>query len=157
MKILLLAVGKTSTEYIAKAVDDYASRINHYIPFIFKALTDAKLPKNCDRNRQKNVEGEMILKELSPSDCVILLDERGKQYTSKEFAGIINDKMVSLPSRLVFIIGGPFGFSEAVYNRANSLLSVSKMTFTHEMIRLIFTEQVYRAMTIIKGESYHHD
>ena len=99
----------------------------------------------------------MILKELSPSDFVMLLDERGKQYTSREFANFLSDKMVTLPSRLVFIIGGPFGFSQQVYSRANAMISVSKMTFTHEMIRLVFTEQIYRAMTIIRGEQYHHD
>ena len=157
MKILLLAVGKTSTEYIAKAVDNYSSRIVHYIPFSFKALSDVKLPKNSSQEQQKSAEGESILKELQPGDCVILLDERGKQYTSRDFANLLNNKMVTLPSRLVFVIGGPYGFSDTVYARANSMLSLSKMTFTHEMIRLIFTVQVYRAMTIIKGESYHHD
>lgn len=157
MKILLLAVGKTSTEYIAKAVDNYSSRIVHYIPFTFKTISDVKLPKNLSFDQQKNAEGESILKELQSSDYVILLDERGKQYTSREFANLLNNKMVTLPARLVFIIGGPYGFSDAVYARANSMLSLSKMTFTHEMIRLIFTEQIYRAMTIIKGESYHHD
>ena len=116
-----------------------------------------KLPKNSSQEQQKSAEGESILKELQPGDCVILLDERGKQYTSRDFANLLNNKMVTLPSRLVFVIGGPYGFSDTVYARANSMLSLSKMTFTHEMIRLIFTEQVYRAMTIIKGESYHHD
>lgn len=157
MKIAMMAVGKTTTKYIADAVEDYSGRIVHYVPFTFKALTDAKLPKNCDAKRQKDVEGEMILKELAPSDVVVLLDERGRQYSSRDFAGFLQDKMVSLPGRLVFIIGGPFGFSDSVYSRANGMLSVSKMTFTHEMIRLIFAEQIYRAMTIIRGESYHHD
>ena len=127
------------------------------MPFSFKALSDVKLPKNSSQEQQKSAEGESILKELQPGDCVILLDERGKQYTSRDFANLLNNKMVTLPSRLVFVIGGPYGFSDTVYTRANSMLSLSKMTFTHEMIRLIFTEQVYRAMTIIKGESYHHD
>ena len=157
MKILLLAVGKTSTDYIAKAVEQYSSRIVHYVPFSFKAHADAKIGKNTEQSKQKELEGEMILKELSPSDLVMLLDERGKQYTSREFATFLSDKMVTLPSRLVFIIGGPFGFSQQVYARANAMLSVSKMTFTHEMIRLVFTEQIYRAMTIIRGEQYHHD
>lgn len=157
MKILLLAVGKTSTDYIKTGINVYNSRIPHYIPFEIKELTDVKPGKTQDTERQKELEGSMILKEVSNSDFLCLLDERGKEYTSRQFADFINNKMITLPARLVFVIGGPYGFSQEVYDRANGKISFSKMTFSHEMIRLFFVEQIYRAMTILRGEPYHHD
>lgn len=157
MKIIFMVVGKTSTEYIRTGIKVYESRIPHYIPFEIKEITDVRPGKTQDTERQKELEGAAILKEINGADHLCLLDERGKEFTSREFAGFINSKMINLPARLVFVVGGPYGFSRAVYDRADSKLSFSKMTFPHEMIRLFFVEQVYRAMTILRGEPYHHD
>lgn len=157
MKIIFLAVGKTSTDYIKKGISIYADRIPHYVPFEIKELADVKPGKNADTERQKELEGSAILKEVASSDYLCLLDERGKEYTSRQFSEFINNKMITLPSKLFFVVGGPYGFSKEVYQRANSQISLSKMTFSHEMIRLFFVEQIYRAMTILRGEPYHHD
>lgn len=152
-----MSVGKTSTDYIATGVSMYVKRLTHYVPFELKVIPDVKLPRNADTERQKQIEGESMLREISPSDRVVLLDERGLEMTSREFATYLDKKMVSLQGRLIFIIGGPYGFSKEMYGRADEKLSLSKMTFSHEMIRLFFTEQIYRAMTILRGEPYHHD
>lgn len=157
MKISLLVVGKTSTDYIKKGVQVYCERIPHYIPFEMKELADVKPGKNQSTLKQKELEGKLLLKEISNSDFVCLLDEHGREFTSRDFSEFISKKMVSLPDRLIFIVGGPYGFSDEVYSRADMKLSLSKMTFSHEMIRLFFTEQIYRAMTILRGEPYHHD
>lgn len=157
MKIIFLAVGKTSTDYIKKGISIYSERIPHYVPFEIKELADVKPGKNADTERQKELEGNAILKEVANSDYLCLLDERGKEYTSRQFSEFINNKMITLPSKLFFVVGGPYGFSKDVYQRANSQISLSKMTFSHEMIRLFFVEQIYRAMTILRGEPYHHD
>lgn len=157
MKIVLLAVGKTSSDYIRTGINVYADRIPHYIPFEIKELPDIRSTKNLDSERQKEMEGKIILKEIANADHLCLLDERGSEFTSRQFSEFISNKMVTLPSRLVFVIGGPYGFSREVYSRANSKISFSKMTFSHEMIRLFATEQIYRAMTILRGEPYHHD
>jgi len=157
MKITFLAVGKTSTDYIKTGLKLYAARIPHYIPFDIKEISDIRLGKSQDQERQKELEGNAILKEVSSSDYLCLLDERGKEYTSHQFAEFISNKMISLPAKLIFVVGGPFGFSPAVYNRADSEISLSKMTFSHEMVRLFFIEQLYRSMTIIRNEPYHHD
>ncbi len=157
MKILLLTIGKTTTGYLKEGIDLFIKRIGHYVPFEFKTLLDIKAVKGMDINNQKKMEGQLFLSAVQQSDVVVLLDERGNELTSREFADYINKKMLAGTRRLVFMIGGPYGFSPEVYDRANELLSLSKMTFSHEMVRLFFVEQIYRAMTIIKGEPYHHD
>lgn len=154
MKITVIAVGKTSTPEISRLIDSYLRRLTHYIGFEIVELPDAR---GCrDSESQKRAEGEAILKRLTAADTVVLLDERGREMTSVEFARFLEGRMNAGVKRLVFIIGGPYGFSPEVYARANNLLGLSKMTFTHEMVRLFFTEQVYRAMTILRGEPYHH-
>ncbi|MBE6318544.1 MAG: 23S rRNA (pseudouridine(1915)-N(3))-methyltransferase RlmH [Bacteroidales bacterium] len=157
MKIILLAIGKTGEKYIKEGIGQYIKRLSHYVPFEFKILPDVKTTKGISRDRQKNIEGVMFQSVIQPGDVVVLLDERGKEYTSREFANYLDRKMVTVAKNIVFIIGGPYGFSQEMYDRANEKLSLSKMTFSHEMIRLFFVEQIYRAMTILRGEPYHHD
>lgn len=157
MEITLITVGKTSTGYIQTGIEEYCKRLKRYIPFSIKCLPDIKNSKNLSENQQKTAEGNMILGELSTSDRVILLDERGNMLTSREFSEFLQKGMLGGGKRMVFVVGGPYGFSREVYARADSKLSFSKMTFSHEMIRLFFTEQVYRAMTILRHEPYHHD
>lgn len=157
MKIILLVTGKTSSSYLSEGINLFASRVNRYAPFEIITLPDVKTTKSMDAIRQKQAEGERILAELKPGDLMILLDERGRQLTSRQFAQYIEQLAVNGEKRVVFVIGGPYGFSEAVYQRANGKLSFSAMTFSHEMIRLFFAEQLYRAFTIIRGEPYHHD
>lgn len=156
MKITLLAVGKTDDPRIAELTDMYADRLQHYVKFELQLLPDLKNTKNMSVERQKNEEGKNILAQLEKSDFVTLLDERGKKLSSPQFAELINKRSVSGLKRLVFIIGGPYGFSKDVYDRANSKLSLSDMTFSHQMVRLFATEQIYRAFTILKNEPYHH-
>jgi len=156
MKTILLQVGKTVNKHFVAAIDDYVERIGHYMPFEVSTIPELKNTKSLSEEQQKALEGELILKQLQPSDTVVLLDEHGRQQRSVEFARWLEQKQLSA-RRLVFVIGGPYGFSPAVYARANEQLSLSKMTFSHQMIRLTFTEQVYRACTIIKGEPYHHE
>lgn len=154
MKITVIAVGKTSTPEISRLIDGYLRRIGHCIGFELVELPDAR---GCrDSESQKRAEGDAILKRLTAADTVVLLDERGREMTSVEFARFLEGRMNAGIKRLVFIIGGPYGFSQEVYSRADRLLGLSQMTFTHEMVRLFFTEQVYRAMTILRGEPYHH-
>lgn len=157
MKITLLAIGKTATKYIQEGIEQYVKRLAHYVPFEIKILPDVKVSKALSSEKQKEMESMIFLSAIGQSDCVVLLDERGKEMTSREFAGYIDKKMITVPKNLVFVIGGPYGFAEGMYARANEKLSLSKMTFSHEMIRLFFVEQIYRAMTILKGEPYHHD
>lgn len=157
MKITLLAIGKTNAKYLQEGIKQYTKRLGHYIPFELKILPDVKTTKSLTTDKQKEMEGQMFLATIGQGDWVTLLDERGKEFTSREFANYIDKKMVTLPKNLIFIIGGPYGFSQEMYDRANEKLSLSKMTFSHEMIRLFFIEQIYRAMTILKGEPYHHD
>ena len=157
MKITLLTVGKTDKDWVRQGLDIYVSRLKHYIPFGIVEIPELKNVSALSKEQIKNKEGELILKNIRPTDDVILLDERGKQYTSVELAKIIQDKISYAGKDIVFIIGGAYGFSEAVYQRAGSKLSLSKMTFSHQMVRAIFTEQLYRAFTIIKGEPYHHE
>lgn len=156
MKTLLILVGKTTDKHFQAGISDYTERISHYMPFELMTIPELKNTKSLSEDQQKTAEGELILKQLQPSDTVVLLDEHGKELRSMEFAKWLEQKRNTV-RRLVFIIGGPYGFSADVYTRANELLSLSKMTFSHQMIRLIFTEQVYRACTIIKGEPYHHE
>lgn len=157
MKITLICIGKTRDRNLVDGIEKYMSRISHYISFDFVTLPDLKTTSRLSETQQKEKEGAMILGALQDSDRVILLDERGTQMTSREFAQSIDRQMNAGLKRLVFIIGGPYGFSQNVYNRADAKLSLSKMTFSHEMVRLFFVEQIYRAMTILRGEPYHHD
>ena len=156
MKTTLILVGKTTDKHFQAGIDDYISRIAHYMPFETLTIPELKNTKNLTEEQQKTAEGELILKQLQPSDTVVLLDEHGREMRSVEFARWLEQKR-NTARRLVFIIGGPYGFSQAVYSRANEQVSLSKMTFSHQMIRLVFTEQIYRACTIIKGEPYHHE
>ena len=156
MKTILIQVGKTVNKHFIASINDYVERINHYMPFEVVTIPELKNTKSLSEQQQKQAEGELILKQLQPSDSVVLLDEHGRQYRSIEFARWLEQKQVNA-RRLVFIIGGPYGFSPDVYDRANEQLSLSLMTFSHQMIRLTFTEQIYRACTIIKGEPYHHE
>ncbi len=156
MKTLLIQVGKTVNKHFQAGISDYVERIGHYMPFEVVTIPDLKNTKSLSEEQQKQLEGEQILKQLQPSDTVVLLDEHGREYRSIEFARWLEQKR-NTARRLVFVIGGPYGFSQEVYARANEQLSLSKMTFSHQMIRLTFTEQVYRACTIIKGEPYHHE
>ena len=157
MKITLLAIGKTNARFLQEGIDQYTKRLSHYIPFELKILPDVKTTKALTNEKQKEMEGQMFMSVIGQGDWVTLLDEKGKEYTSREFASYIDKKTITNPKNLIFIIGGPYGFSQEMYNRANEKLSLSKMTFSHEMIRLFFVEQIYRAMTILKGEPYHHD
>ncbi len=157
MKLTLIAVGKTSTDYIERAITEYVRRVNRYIQMELCVIPDIKASKGLSEESQKQREGQTILSALQAGDVVVLLDERGKELTSREFSAMIERRMVQGLKRLVFIIGGPYGFSQDVYARADEKLSLSRMTFTHEMVRMFFTEQLYRAMTIMRGEPYHHD
>lgn len=157
MKIVFIVVGKTVDTHLQALAGDYAKRIGFYVPFEVQMVPDLKNTKNMTESEQKEREGELILKTLQASDFLVLLDERGKEYRSVEFAQYIQDKMLTSCKRLCFLIGGPYGFSEAVYQRSNAKVSLSKMTFSHQMVRVIFLEQLYRAMTILKGEPYHHE
>ena len=157
MKISLVVIGKTDAAYFVDAINEYKNRLVHYIPFEMEVIPDIKNVKNLREDQQKEKEGELILKTLQPGDYLVLLDEHGKSFTSMEFATYIERKMHGVPKRLVFVIGGPYGFSEAVYKAASEKISLSKMTFSHQMIRLIFVEQIYRAMTILNNEPYHHE
>ena len=156
MKVVLLVVGKTDTGSWNDALVSYSGRLNHYIPFETEVIHDLKNVKNMTKTQQKIVEGRLIIKTLSEGDYCILLDERGKQFTSHQFASFLEQKFQSATKRLVFVIGGPYGFSDEVYERSSEQLSLSRMTFSHQMIRPVFVEQLYRAMTILRGEPYHH-
>lgn len=157
MKIVLMVVGKPSEQPVAEIIKDYSARINHYIPFEIINAGEAKNTKNLSQSQQKNAEAQLFLKKLEPSDYIILLDEHGKEYTSIQFSAMIERKMNTVPKRLVFIIGGPYGFDSSIYELANEKMSLSKLTFPHLLIRLFFVEQIYRAMTIMRGEPYHHE
>lgn len=156
MKTELILVGKTVNKHFVAAIDDYVARIGHYMPFTTTVIPELKNTKSLSELQQKEREGELILQKIQPTDTVVLLDERGQQMRSIELAQWLERKQQNV-RRLVFVVGGPYGFSQAVYQRANEMLSLSRMTFSHQMIRLVFTEQIYRACTIIKGEPYHHE
>lgn len=157
MKITLLMVGKTAFPFVREGMLLYEKRINRYITYERVEIPDLKGVSSLSSAMVKEKEGEVILKKIKPGDDVILLDEHGKEFTSKEWAGYLENKMVISPKNITFVIGGAYGFSQAVYDRADSKLSFSKMTFSHQIIRLFFTEQLYRAFTIIKGEPYHNE
>ena len=157
MKITLLTVGKTDKDWVKQGIDIYASRMKHYFPFSIVEITELKNVSSLSQDQIKTKEGELILKNVKPADDVILLDERGREFSSMEFAKVLQDKISYIGKDIVFVIGGAYGFSEAVYNRADSKISLSKMTFSHQMVRAIFAEQIYRAFTIMRGEPYHHE
>jgi len=138
-------------------MDKYLKRLKHYIPFKVVEIPELKNTKSLSQDQQKNKEAELIFKHISTTDQLILLDENGLNLSSTQFSGFLNKKMVGSVQNLVFVVGGPYGFSNDVYNRAHEKISLSRMTFSHQMVRLFFIEQVYRAFTIIKGEPYHHE
>jgi 23S rRNA (pseudouridine1915-N3)-methyltransferase len=156
MKITLLVVGKTTSAPIESLIQEYQKRLTNYIPFALQVIPELKNTKALTPDQQKQAEGELILRAVAQNADLVLLDERGKEYRSIEFADYIQKKMSS-GRDVVFVVGGPYGFSEAVYQRANGKISLSKMTFSHQMVRLFFVEQIYRAMTILRGEPYHHE
>lgn len=157
MKITLLVVGKTNEKFLTEAIGIFEKRLKHYIHFEINVIPELKNTKNLSITQQKEKEAELILKQLQETDEVILLDEKGTSYTSKGFAEMLEKKMSIGIKRLLFVVGGPYGFATKMYERAQEKISFSKMTFSHQLIRLIFVEQIYRAMTIIKRESYHHE
>ena len=156
MKTTLILVGKTTGKLYAEAIEDYACRISHYTPFNIKVIPDLKNSKSLSEKQQKEKEGELILKSIEDKSLVVLLDERGKEYRSVEFASWFGNKQQTVKS-LTFVVGGSYGFSQAVYDRADGMVSLSRMTLSHQMVRLVFIEQVYRACTILKNEPYHHE
>lgn len=157
MKIRLLAIGKTDDKSLQTLTTVYAERLKHYVRFELTIIPDIKNVKNLSQKQQKEKEGSLLLSKLQTGDQLIVLDEKGKDFRSIEFSNFLQKKMNSGIKQLVFVIGGPYGFSEEVYKRAQGKVSLSKMTFSHQMIRLFFTEQVYRAFTILKNEPYHHE
>lgn len=157
MKTILLVVGRTVEKHFDTAINDYLRRTKHYISFDMEVIPELKNTKSLSAEQQKDREGELILRALQPGDTVVLLDEQGKEMRSVEFAGYMERKMNTVNKRLVFVIGGPYGFSDKVYQAAHEKISMSKMTFSHQMIRLIFAEQMYRAVSILNGSPYHHE
>ncbi|NOR73905.1 MAG: 23S rRNA (pseudouridine(1915)-N(3))-methyltransferase RlmH [Draconibacterium sp.] len=157
MKITLLVIGKTDAAYLKEGLNEYLKRLKHYVNFEIEVIPDIKKVKNMSSENQKKREGELILSKKNGGKEIHLFDEKGKIFSSRELAQFLEKKMVSGLKELVFVIGGPYGFSEDVYKNANSKLSLSRLTFSHQMVRLICTEQIYRAFTILKGEPYHHD
>ena len=157
MKITLLTVGKTDKDWVRQGMEIYTSRLKHYITFNIVEIPELKNVSALTREQIKSREGELILKNVKPSDDLILLDERGREYSSVELAKVIQDKISYAGKDMVFTIGGAYGFSDEVYARANSKISLSRMTFSHQMVRAIFIEQLYRAFTIMRGEPYHHE
>ncbi len=156
MKITLIAVGKTEDTYLIEGIDKYLNRLKHYINFSVLIIPDIKNTKNLTESQQKSKEAELISKQINPTDLVILLDEKGKKHSSVSFSEYLNKQMIGSVQHLVFIIGGPYGFDENIYKRANTSISLSDMTFSHQMVRLFFVEQLYRAFSILKNEPYHH-
>ena len=156
MKITLISIGKTDDPQLRALIELYQKRLKHYINFDHHIIPDVKKAKNRSEAQQKQQEGQLILAQVNPGDQLILLDEKGKQYDSVGFSALLQKQMNSGVKRLVFVIGGPYGFSEEVYQAAQSKLSLSSMTFSHQMVRLFFVEQLYRAFTILKNEPYHH-
>lgn len=157
MKICLICVGSVKDAPLQEVLKRYVTKLPFYMPFELTIIPDLKAARSANAEIQKQLEGEAILSRLNPADCVVLFDERGREMSSRELASFIDRKASILPRNLTFIIGGPYGFSQKVYDRANLLLSLSKMTFTHEMALVIAAEQLYRAQTILRGEPYHHD
>jgi len=157
MTIKLLAIGKTDSKLLQQLISEYENRLKHYVRFKIETIPDIKNAKNLSEVQQKEKEGEQILKKLSPTDILVLLDEKGKHFSSIDFSKFLQKKMNSGIKQLVFVIGGPYGFSDTVYEKSQGMLSLSKMTFSHQMVRLFVVEQVYRAFTILRNEPYHHE
>ena len=157
MNVVLLTVGRTDVKWVKEGLDLYASRLVHYVPFSIVEIPELKKVSALSREQIKEKEGDLILKQLGPQDNLILLDEHGREFRSLEFASFIGKELSRSAKSLVFCIGGAYGFSEAVYNRAQGKVSLSKMTFSHQMVRTVFAEQLYRALTILRGEPYHHE
>ncbi|MBQ1253455.1 MAG: 23S rRNA (pseudouridine(1915)-N(3))-methyltransferase RlmH [Alistipes sp.] len=157
MNIELIVVGKTDSREVEALVEMYSKRINRYCKFSMTTIADVRNTKNMATSRQKQLEGEAILRLVSEGDYLVLMDERGSQYSSMEYAEWLQKRMLSGVKRLLLVIGGPYGFSEDVYARANGKVSLSRMTFSHQIVRAIFTEQLYRAFTILHNEPYHHE
>jgi 23S rRNA (pseudouridine1915-N3)-methyltransferase len=156
VKILLLTIGNTDKKYMKEGIDDYVKRLTFYLPFEIKIIPDLKNRSALSEDLQKEKEGLLILNQVLPGDYLILLDERGTEFSSLEFSKWMEKKMIAGLRQLVFVIGGPYGFSKMVYQRADFKIAMSQLTFSHQMVRMIFVEQIYRAMTIIKNEPYHH-
>lgn len=157
MKGVLIVVGKTTDKRFEAITQEYIERIRHYIPFTVEVIPELKNTKGLSQDEQKKREGELIQKNLQPGDYIVLLDEHGSERSSMDFASWIQKKMAAGPKRLVFIVGGPYGFSDAIHQKGNEEISLSRMTLSHQMIRMFFVEQIYRAMTILNGEPYHHE
>lgn len=157
MKGVLIVVGKTTDKRFEAIIQEYIERIRHYIPFTIEVIPELKNTKGLSQDEQKRREGEQILKNLQAGDYIVLLDEHGSERTSMDFASWMQKKMAAGPKRLVFIVGGPYGFSDAIHQKGNEEISLSRMTLSHQMIRMFFVEQIYRAMTILNGEPYHHE
>lgn len=156
MQVTLLCIGKTGKKFLEEGEQEYLKRLRHYVSFQMHVIPDIKQAKNLSESQIKQKEGELILEKIGASETLILLDERGKEYSSMEFSAYLQDQFNRGGKHLYFAVGGPYGFSDAVYQRANGMISLSQMTFSHQMIRLFFIEQLYRAMTILRNEPYHH-
>jgi len=156
MKITLVAIGKTDNKNLEILIEDYTKRLKHYVPFTFEIIPDIKNVKNLSEIQQKQLEGQELLKRITLVDTLILLDENGKSYSSVAFSEYLQKKMNSGLKNLVFVIGGPYGFSDDIYDRANGKIALSQMTFSHQMVRLFIIEQLYRGFTILRNEPYHH-
>ena len=156
MQVTLLCIGKTGKKFLEEGEQEYLKRLRHYISFQLQIIPDIKQAKNLSQSQIKQREGELILEKVSTADTLILLDEKGKEFSSMDFSGYLQDQFNRGGKHIYFVVGGPYGFSDDVYQRANGKISLSRMTFSHQMIRLFFIEQVYRAMTILKNEPYHH-
>lgn len=157
MKITLICIGKTDEKYIEEGIAKYVKRLVHYVRFNLVIIPDVKNSKSLTQDQQKDKEAETILKHVTAQDMLVLLDENGKAYKSTDFARFLEKQMIGNVQHIVFVVGGPYGFNDTVYKRSNGLLSLSKMTFSHQMVRLFFVEQLYRAHTIMRGEPYHHE
>lgn len=156
MDIRLLTIGKTTVPFIADGICEYERRLRHYVSFDIKSLPDIRNTRKLSESQQKQAEGNLLLNEFTGSDCVVLLDEGGREMTSLQFAADVQKRMASGCRRLVYVVGGPYGFAPEVYERANDKVSLSKLTFPHELVRLVFVEQLYRSFTILRNEPYHH-
>ena len=157
MKIVLITIGKTNEKYLIEGISNYQKRLKHYINFEMTEIVNIKNTKNLSELELMKKEGELILKQIQSSDYLVLLDDKGKDFTSPKFAQKLQQWMLSGKKRLVFVVGGAYGFSEEVYKRGNEKISLSKMTFSHQMVRLFFVEQIYRGYTILNNEPYHHE
>ncbi|MCL4483765.1 MAG: 23S rRNA (pseudouridine(1915)-N(3))-methyltransferase RlmH [Bacteroidetes bacterium] len=156
MRITLLLIGATDKKYLNEGIEEYQKRLNHYLPFEIRVIADIKNNRHLSADQQKEREGKLLLDQVTSGDELILLDVEGTELSSPGLANWIEKKMLSGTRNLIFVVGGPYGFHESVYKRADSKISLSKLTFPHQLVRLLFVEQLYRAMTIIKGEPYHH-